>query len=459
MANMETSSSLRNKGMVNPDRNVISEWINKFGLSLENAGKVKKTEDLRKSPPNIVVVESLKTFDFHQTNGDAQKLIKKNKYIMSLSMVKSLWVDKQRKIQLLKPSSIKFTKLYKPYTGQDLTDKKILFMRHGGIGDLLFINVILKYLKKLYPTCHIAFSSGPQYQTMLEGWIGEYIDELINLPIPMQKFMKFDYHAVFEGVIERNDEGEQINAYELFSKWLNLDIPKKDLIPSQNPKPQRIIECKTILSEWGLLKDNKKLIVQLTASSPIRNPSTTLWKKILDKFLADNWDIIISDSPHKINMINEFIDKFDDEQKKHLFNFAEKSIKLDFMIAMTSLCDFVLSTDSGILHVAASLDKPMFGLYGPFLGEIRLSTYRNADWINAQCDCAPCFQHGYEPCKNTINWFSKCFENIDPQEVFDRSLRVFQGHAMYIDSRTNKVNYPLQINLSDVIDVETDNNV
>ena len=71
----------------------------------------------------------------------------------------------------------------------------------------------------------------------------------------------------------------------------------------------------------------------------------------------------------------------------------------------------VVSTDSASLHIAASLDIPLFGIYGPFLGELRLTTYKNADWINAQKKCAPCFLHQY----NRLNVRERAWLEIVPR--------------------------------------------
>ena len=51
-----------------------------------------------------------------------------------------------------------------------------------------------------------------------------------------------------------------------------------------------------------------------------------------------------------------------------------------------------------------------FGIYGPFIGEIRLSTYSKAEWINCETPnkCGPCYIHGGKspgaPKKNKNAW-------------------------------------------------------
>ena len=113
------------------------------------------------------------------------------------------------KIEILKPARMQFKNIYRPYNGQDLTNKTILVTRQGGIGDLLFIQPNLIYLKEKYPSCTIKFACGPQYQSMIEEW--DCIDEILDLPFPVDEMFTFnsDYQLVFEGVIERCKEASE----------------------------------------------------------------------------------------------------------------------------------------------------------------------------------------------------------------------------------------------------------
>jgi len=43
--------------------------------------------------------------------------------------------------------SYPFETVYKPYKGEDLTGKKIMVFRTGGIGDIFFINPVFRHLK------------------------------------------------------------------------------------------------------------------------------------------------------------------------------------------------------------------------------------------------------------------------------------------------------------------------
>ena len=121
---------------------------------------------------------------------------------------------------------------------------------------------------------------------------------------------------------------------------------------------------------------------------------------------------MITDSPSAAGDIDLFMETLEPSVKSNVFNFAHHSKTLQNTIAMCSLADCCVSTDSSLIHLAASVGTPAFGLYGPFPGEVRLTTYENVDWINAEKKCAPCFIHGHAPCYKSINGNSPCYDNI-----------------------------------------------
>jgi len=386
-----------------------------FGVTRE-AKYVQTLEELREDPPNIVISECVKEISFMQNNFKQQTVYKRNKYVSSLSIYHQLHYNPNTKERIMKPSDLQFRKLYKPYRGQDLTNKTILFWRTGGIGDLLFIKPIMVHIKKTFPNCTILFACGPQYQPMVETW-EDCIDKLIDLPFNVSYLWKADYHAVFEGVIERCKVAHTTNCYRLFTKWLGLEIPDDELIPKQTPKTEKIDYCRNILKEWGL--DEKAfIIIQPRASSPIRTPSPAFWKKVVDK-ITEKYKVVITDSPKQNEMMEQFIKTL--ANKDSVYNFCNFSKGIDDTIALTLLSKGVVATDTAINHIAISLGVKAFGIFGPFPSYIRLDTYPKnlCSSIDAKISCSPCYLHGHRNCPNSdTGGHSKCYDSLDVDELY-----------------------------------------
>lgn len=389
--------------------------VKKLGLPADTTIQANNFEELRRFPPNIVIAECVKNRVFNQDKSRQQSLKKKQKYGMGLGVYQQLWFDEYLNVKVLKPSNIKFKNMYRPYTGQNLDNKTLLVIRTGGIGDLLFIQPNLRHLKEIYPTCQITFACGPQYQTMVETW--DCIDTVVDLPISFPHILRADFHAIFEGVIERCILAHTTNAYRLFTEWLGLDLPDEKLVPVQTPKEDKVEECLDILESVGA-KPKKFILLQLRASSPIRTPRPEFWKKVVDKLTDKDHTIFITDAPYMAEQVGDFIKTLNKPLRVH--NFAHDSETLDYTIALASLARCVVSTDTSLLHVAASMGIPGFGFYGPFPGEVRLTTYKNIHWVNSKESCAPCFLHGPTPCKNATNGHSICYDSIDIDESIRR---------------------------------------
>ena len=393
-----------------------------LGLKSSDIKMVKTLEELKESPPNIVIAEALKYTSFVQNWFKEQALYKRKKYVMGLGVFQQLHFNTQSNQKLLRPCGIKFKNLYKPYIGQPVDGKTILVFRTGGIGDLLFIQPNLLYLKEKYPDCYIKFACGPQYQPMVENW--DCVDEMLDLPFPVRHLYK-SYHMLFEGVIERCKEAETTNAYNLFSRWLGLDLPDELLLPRQEPKEHLLKKCREIISSWGV-KEKGFIVMQLRASSPIRSPSVTFWTNLIDELTSKGFNVMLTDNPRQTDQVDKFIKGL--KHKDKVFNFCKESKSLDYTIALTKLSQGTIGTDSAIGHIAASMDIPCFGIYGPFPGHIRLKTYPKADWIDAERDCVPCCLHGHKPCPEAgSDGFSPCYHNINITEVVERFGRLIHG--------------------------------
>ena len=404
-------------------RPVSPALLKKFGLTMENVQQVENLEALKLNPPNIVVAESKRKFKFIQNFFKEQELQKRGKYVMGLGVFQQLQYAGQSKQKLLVPSNVKFKNIYRPYQGQELQDgDSILVFRTGGIGDLLFIQPNLAYLKEKYPNCIIRFACGPQYQPMVMNW--DCIDELLDLPFTLNKLTSSTYHILFEGVIERCIQAHFDNAYNLFSQWIGLDLPDELLVPKQNADPELVEYCRNILNGWGV-EEGKFVLMQLRASSPIRTPRHDFWLKIINELNKRGYKVVLTDNPRQSEQIQNFIQMCD--KPEMVFDFCTHSKDIAHSVALTSLALSTLATDSAMNHIAASLNVPCFGIYGPFPGHIRLKTYPKASWVDASRHCGPCFLHGHENCKEAINGYSPCYDElIDTPEKLNKVIDKFE---------------------------------
>ena len=83
--------------------------MRRLGLKTDNVNHVDTLEELRLSPPNIIIAEASKNVKFVQNWFKEQELRKKVSYVMGLGVFQQLHFDSQTgNSKLLKPSKIKF---------------------------------------------------------------------------------------------------------------------------------------------------------------------------------------------------------------------------------------------------------------------------------------------------------------------------------------------------------------
>jgi len=92
---------------------------------------------------------------------------------------------------------------------------------------------------------------------------------------------------------------------------------------------------------------------------------------------------------------------------------------LDDAVVLLSCADLVVSNDSGLMHVAAALDRPMIALYGSSSPSFTPPLSDRAHVVKHEVPCSPCFQRVC-PLKHF-----DCMMKLAPSRVLDEIHRHF----------------------------------
>jgi ADP-heptose:LPS heptosyltransferase len=412
---------------------MTEDILEQLGVKKEEVLKHYDTlDDLRQSTPGMVLATAVKDFWFSIDRKKKQLFKRGSSRILSLFLYDKLKADPEGN-QCLEPAKDMFKDVYNPYTGQNLTNKTLLVWRTGGIGDLLFIQPNLRYLKKKYPTCKIWFGCSPAYYPLINNW--KCLDKIVTLPTKYEIFKQADYQVTFEGVIERCNEAKITNAYKLFSKWMGLadEIPDSDLVPIQYLKKTNNLEVLKKLDELGV-KPYEYITFQIRTSSPVRTPGLDVWKNLMLPLLENGHKLVICDSSHMSAKIDQFIKTvIPTKYRDNVINFCTYAPSIDYCASLINFSNIVISPDSSYTHISAALGVPVLGVYGAFPGHIRMSLYKNADWIEPEqnstiCEFGGkgCCLHGHKPCPVHEHGMSPCFNEIDFEEAHKKILKLIK---------------------------------
>lgn len=330
------------------------------------------------------------------------------------------------------------------------TIKKILVVGPSWVGDMVMAQSLFITLKNTHPDCQIDVLAPSWTLSLLERM--PEVSKAIIIPVPRGRF----------GLMERIGLGKSLRP-ENYDQAILLPNSWKSALPSFFANiPVRtgyIGECR-----WGLLNDARKLDKKLLTMTVQRfvalglpvdapmppacpPPSITIGKDrqqaVIDKFKLTLSPQILALCPgaeygpakrwpaeHFAEVAKRKIDQgwqvwlFGSEKDKAdaaQINGKVSGLCTDFTgrtslaeaVDLMSLADTVVSNDSGLMHVAAALDKKLIAVYGSSDPGFTPPLNDKAHIISLNLTCAPCFK------RECPLGHSQCLTGITPDRVLD----------------------------------------
>ena len=327
---------------------------------------------------------------------------------------------------------------------------KVLVVGPSWAGDMVMAQSLFITLKKAQPDCQI--------DVLAPAWSFPLLDRMPEVRNAIAMSLS---HGQF-GLLDRINLGKSLRAnhYQqaivLPNSWKSALIPYFANIPTRTGY---IGECR-----WGLLNDARKLDKALltmtvqrfvalslpnTAPLPPEYPIPKLiinrdqQQVVIDKFKLTPTENILALCPGaEYGAAKRWPASFyaevaqqkiaqgwqvwlfgsdKDKEAAAEINSAVSGACLDFTgrtsldeaVDLMSLVDVVVSNDSGLMHVAAALDKKTIALYGSSDPAFTPPLNAKAQVITLNLACSPCFKREC-PLGHT-----RCLTDIKPQQVLD----------------------------------------
>jgi ADP-heptose:LPS heptosyltransferase len=298
---------------------------------------------------------------------------------------------------------------FRKYEGQDLTNKRLMAFRSGGVGDLAFLSPVFRYLKKKYPGCFIRVATGCRQP--LEGLLE--IDELYDMPFEASLLSTVDFAVFFQGILESGSEvSKRTHAVDMFFSYFGIDslqFPKEDKVPRLYFKKEELDWLKQTTANIGIKDDNYVIGIQMEPSAPVRTFPKEKMKPIVDLLSQEeNAKVVLIGSEQQ-----EAVGKFFKGNNPNVILATRYTVRQSIVLA--NRYDLVISPDTFMVQVAGALDKPQIGLYGPFPSEVRMKYFKNAIGLDPSTACTPCFKHDFRPCVKGNP--SPCFSQINVDDI------------------------------------------
>ena len=357
----------------------------------------------------MVIVELLIDIQVYQ----GLILKKKNEFVMSGAVM--------RQLMKLYPGGVNKTRnfedIYRKLSLENLKEGEEVFLfRSGGIGDVMFILPLIKYLKKNYKV-KIKMGTSPMYSSILEN--NPYIDTVVQMPFKVKELESSDHHLMFEGVIEDTPAKAQIlHAVDLFLEegGVNFkEISSEEKIPYLYLKNSETKKIEKEIKELRIDHAAKKIGFQIESSSPIRTFPLDKMIVVMKKLIEKGYVAFVFGGKRQ-ERTGEYLREIFLEEKNFV-NLITGDRSLRDSIVYTSQMDIFIAPDSSFIHIAGGLGVSVVGLYGCFPSLLRMRYYKNAIGIDCGVGCAPSFIHGHSPCSKGFP--SPCFSVISVDDILN----------------------------------------
>jgi ADP-heptose:LPS heptosyltransferase len=105
---------------------------------------------------------------------------------------------------------------------------------------------------------------------------------------------------------------------------------------------------------------------------------------------------------------------------------------LEQTLAAIAACDYFISVDSGLFHVAAAFEIPTLGIFGPTDGKIVSRHHPCATVLDAPTElaCKPCWRSEDRACHLTSGQTSACLASIRPDAILAAVEQLMRRHPV-----------------------------
>jgi len=203
------------------------------------------------------------------------------------------------------------------------------------------------------------------------GWIGEYRFGLLNDARRLNK-------KLFPKMIDR---------------FAALAFPCNTLLPANLPIPSLQIKKENIdvaLQQYDLISSAKNKILALCPGAefgPSKCWPAKYYAQVANQKLNEGWSVWIFGSAND-RVIAEEIQM---RTERRCTNLAGKTVLSD-AVDLLSLATVVVTNDSGLMHIAAALDRNVIAIYGSTSPDFTPPLSDKAKILKLNLDCQPCFQ-------------------------------------------------------------------
>lgn len=321
---------------------------------------------------------------------------------------------------------------------------RILVIRFSSLGDVVLASAPLQALARQYPAAELMFATKREFAPLFDGFdvpLGLAtlaVDDSIGTLARGLDGQSFDLVVDLHGSLRSRLLCQRVKARtvrrvnkntwrRLMMVWSKrgLDHPisvvssylgaarcngaADSVFPRLFLTPREIERVDTFRHATG----NRSIGIGWGAKHPTKAVPRELWSSLLEKTNpGKSPSVIVFGLEEDRSAISEFVTTNNGDKGR-----TDLAIGLPLREVMVRLaaCDLFVSSDSGLMHLAAALEVPTIGLFGPTHPSLGFAPQGpNSHSFHAGTWCSPCHRHGSAPCFRDRR---HCFDELDTTAI------------------------------------------
>ncbi len=205
------------------------------------------------------------------------------------------------------------------------------------------------------------------------GWLGEMRYGLLN---DVRKLDKERYPLMVE-------------------RFMALAFEPGAELPKPYPRPQLVVDAATreaALGRFGLELDRPVLALCPGAEfGEAKRWPARHYAQVAEHYIRLGWQVWLFGSKNDHPVGEEIREELMPGLREESYNLAGQT-SLAEAIDLLSCADAVVSNDSGLMHVAAALERPLVAVYGSTSPGFTPPLAEQVEIVRLGLDCSPCFE-------------------------------------------------------------------
>lgn len=203
----------------------------------------------------------------------------------------------------------------------------------------------------------------------------------------------------------------------------NAPLPEQLPVPDLHAEAARVPQLR---AQFGL--DGTQKILALCPGAefgPAKRWPERHYAAVAAHKLAQGWQVWLLGSEKDRAVAENIIAALPQAQRQRCHNLAGVT-KLEDAIDLLSICDAVVSNDSGLMHISAALNRPLVVVYGSTSPGFTPPLNEQVAILSIPVDCGPCFQ------RECPLGHMKCLNDLLPEQVISALEKLVPGHEQAV---------------------------